>query len=160
MALDGRLSTPIYIAIEAHTKRLEHDRDDYDGFMKRVLGGAKIDGWWSKAVNMKASSVFGFGQPEDRKFLNVEKLYNLGGTEKAASVGFDNTQESFLAWYQLDQTLEVTSVSFVEVASEEEAWNQDHGIQDGQAFVYFLTDQLKPVHWTLKLQNSKFRYLP
>lgn len=160
MALDGRISPPLYIAIESHTKRLGHDRDDYDGFMKRVLNGAKVDGWWSKKINMKAPSVFGFGQPDDRKFINVEKLYNLGGTQQAASAGFDTTPEAFLEWYRLDAGLGITKVKFIEVETEDEAWDSDKGVQDGTAFVWFLTGRAKPIHWTHKLNNPKFRYLP
>lgn len=158
--LDGRISPPLYIAIEAQTKRLSHDRDDYDGFMKRVLNGAKIDGWWSQKVNMKAPSLFGFGQPEDRKFINVEKLYNLGGTQQAASAGFDTTEQAFVDWYGLEPTLGIKKVQFITVDSEDEAWDNDMGVYEGTAFVWFLTGRAKPIHWSLKLQNSKFRYLP
>lgn len=78
LQLDGNLNLPVLIAIETQTRRLGVDRDDYDAFIGAVLRGANADDWWG-TKDMTAAKVFGFGANlDDKKFLNVEKLYKSG----------------------------------------------------------------------------------
>jgi hypothetical protein len=107
LQLDGAVNTPLFIAIETQSKRLGVDRDDYDAFIGAVLRGAGQDDWWS-TKDMSATKVFGFGADlDDKKFLNVEKLYQLGTKatrkEKAISIKQEEIakrNEAEIAMYQ------------------------------------------------------------
>jgi len=66
--------------IEAYNKQvknLNHDINDFDGFIKIVCAGLINSDFWSDK-NFKFYSVFGYGDPTDKKIRNVESLYNDG----------------------------------------------------------------------------------
>lgn len=93
LRLDGSVNTPLFIAIETQSKRLGVDRDDYDAFIGAVLRGAGQDDWWS-TKDMSATKVFGFGADlDDKKFLNVEKLYKLGTKQARKQEAIANSED-------------------------------------------------------------------
>ena len=80
LSADGSLKPTYYIAIETHTKRLKHDRDDYDGFIGAVMRGISADttGFWKSSTPF-FRGVFGEGaDPGDDKFRQVERFYKIG----------------------------------------------------------------------------------
>lgn len=117
LRLDGSLSLPVLIAIETQTKRLDLDRDDYDGFIGAVLRGAGADDWWN-TKDMTPAKVFGFGANlDDKKFFNVEKLYKSGlAIERKEQRGAANVEA-----IRRRQEEEFRQMDEVEAAQEESA---------------------------------------
>ena len=63
--LSGNIAPPLYFAIEAQTKHLEHDRDDYDGFMKRICAALAESRFWRDEATSpsRLTEYFGWGIP-------------------------------------------------------------------------------------------------
>lgn len=154
--LDGRFNLPLYIAIETQAKRLEIPRQDYPAFIEFVCEGAKQEEWWSNRANMKPSSVFGFGKVEDKKFNNVEKLYNIG-----KSIGnkfsWDN-ERSIYRWYNEAYTdRQFREIRRISLPSLQDCWDHDWSGDnpDDVIFLYINEESGRIEHWTGKTHNRK-----
>ena len=149
------------IAVEAQTKAQDHNRDDYDGFIKRVCDGARVHEWWSLREGIKIHNIFGFGTPEDKKFNSVATLYRLGATKKAASAGFDHSDEAFLDWYHAQGQKQMTKVERIAVDKPVDAAIMDKDQpKDETIRIYKSMDGKRTFHWTFKSTHPKFYYLP
>ena len=160
MEVKGTLHPSAYIAIEAQTKALEHDRDDYDGFIKRVCDGARVHEWWSKRDTLKIHNLFGYGTPDDKKFNNVEQLYKLGNTKKAASAGFDGSDQAFLDWYHAKGQVQFVAIERITVADPVEAASMDEDFIPTDTARVYVSPEGRPWRWTFKNDRHEFYYLP
>ena len=101
--ISGTIAPPLYFAIEAQTKHLEHDRDDYDGFMKRICAALSVSKFWRDEATkpVKAHGVFGWGTPADKKFRNCEGLYSASSHGAAKAKSWNTSSDSdWISWYQ------------------------------------------------------------
>lgn len=155
MRLDGKINTPLMIALETQTKRLEIEREQYGEFVGQVCRGGGADPWWSKQ-DMKASSVFGFGKVTDKKFENVEKLYKLGAKVEK-KVDYQDDAE-ILARYAV-YGYQRSKIERIQVKDYDEAAKiaVDHN-PDDTFVLYFAPNRDKPVFWT-GIYTDRTRYL-
>jgi len=160
MEVKGALHPSAYIAIEAQTKALEHDRDDYDGFIKRVCDGARVHEWWSKRDTLKIHNLFGYGTPDDKKFTNVEQLYKLGSTKKAASAGFDGSDQAFLDWYHSKGQKQFVAIERIVVDNPADAAKLDSGFTPTDTARVYVSPEGRIWRWTFKNDRHEFYYLP
>ena len=159
MRLDGKLHTPLFIALETQAKRLNIERPDYAKFVGQVCRGGTIDPWWSKQA-MKATGVFGIMKVKDTKFENVEKLYKLGAkVEIKADLSRD---EDVLAKYAAAGAKKFIGVKRVQVKDLEEARDHINDLPDQEfrdyAYLYFTEGEEKPLYWSHK-NKSAFMYI-
>lgn len=158
--LDGGFLLPVYIAFETHAVRLNIEREDYGRFAAQLCRGASADAWWGKQP-MKASSVFGWGKVNDKKFENVEKLYKLGASVES---GIDYACDAdILGRYHEKGQTGFDRVLRFEVSDRDEAEKHLYAIPDEDfsettVYLYFAPGKEKPVHWSRRNLNST-RYL-
>jgi len=119
LRLDGGINLPLFIAIETQSKRLGIDRDDYDAFIGAVCRGAAKDEWWSQR-ELKPTNVFGFGANlDDKKFENVEKLYQIGRrVEYSETRAAQATEEAQARWEEYNREQDAIDEA-QELAAEE-----------------------------------------
>jgi hypothetical protein len=160
LQLNGALKRPEFIALETHAKRLGVEREQYKSFVGQICRGAANDPWWGQR-EMKLSSVFGFGAIKERQFENVEKLYKLGSkTEGKVDYACD---ADILARYHDKGRTEKTKVIRFEAEDDFAAAEHLNSIPDSEydesaAYIYFAPGKDRPIHWSLRNNNST-RYL-
>ena len=169
IALEGSLPEPAYNAIEAHTKFLQLDRDDYDAFIGRVLRGAAVDPFWSQKRKsaVKLWSIFGWVEyhtndkgPTDAMFRRVKELYRLGGTSEAKDKAFDGSDEAFVKWYQDKGLTQFTKVERIVVEDAIEASSHELQTTPTDTILVYQAADGKLLHWTYKYKHNSIAYLP
>lgn len=167
--LEGTIPEPAYAAIEAHTKFLEIDRDDYDAFIGQVIRGAQIDPYWStrRKTNVKLWSLFGWVEyfkgekgPGDQTFRRVKELYNLGATTKAKEKAFDGSDKAFVEWFQAKGLTNFTKVERMTVEDAIEASSHELQTSPTDTILVYQDAQGKVLHWTYKYKHNSVAYLP
>ena len=126
--LSGNIAPPLYFAIEAQTKHLEHDRDDYDGFMKRICASLAESRFWRDEATkpVKAHGVFGWGTPDDKKFRNCQGLYLASNSGAAKAAMFDiNSDQDWLDWYASKGLTEFVKVERLKAEDRIEAFTHN-----------------------------------
>ena len=152
------------IAIDAHMQNVDHKRDDYQGFVARVVNGARIDSWWN-SKDIKFSALFGGGMPEDKKFDKVKHFYNTGNTKKAKAAAFDYSFEAMVDWFK-EKTDVFTSFERrdfpagterleIDKAAFDESNNEPH-----IGRVYYMEGRKEPMTWTGQNYMPELAYLP
>ena len=162
-----RMHPSVYIALMAHTKFLKVDRDS-DQWLRRVFTAMKASDYWQKAKGLKAWNVFGFGEPKDKQFQMVSRLYNEGDRE----IGFEWTDAAVLKWFNgVDKSRRWTSVEWVTYDRVDEkhghipmwVYNQaadvEEDLADTTIRVYTEAQNKHPDYWLFKKQ-SRFMYRP
>lgn len=116
-----RMAPPLFVALETQAKKLGINRPDYPRFVKTILNGCRADEWWAERENLKMSNIFGWGDTiEDKKFRNVEKLYNLGKKYKRP-FSWDDDVSVLEHYKKVAPDLEFTSVERLVFDTDEEA---------------------------------------
>lgn len=167
--LDGSVPEAAYNAIESQTKYCQHDRDDYNGFMKRVCRGLAASNYWmeKRTATVKLWTVFGWLQYykgetglQDTEHRRVKELYDAGATRKAQSATFDSSDEAFLDWFHSLGAVEFTKVQRIETESRIDATllERERPVTD-TIRVYIDKETGKAVHWTNQ-EKLRFSYLP
>lgn len=122
--ISGNIPPPLYFAIEAQTKHLEHDRDDYDGFMRLICAAISVNPFWRDRASkpVKAHGIFGWGTPDDKKFRNCETLYAASKSGQAKAASWDvSSDEDWIAWFHQKGRTSYTKVERFIVESRLEA---------------------------------------
>ena len=126
--LSGNIAPPLYIAIEAQTKHLDHDRDDYDGFMKRICAALSESPFWrdKAAKPVKPHGVFGWGTPDDKKFRNCQNLYLAANSGAAKAAMWDvNSDQDWLDWYASKGLSQFTKVERLKAEDRIQAYTHN-----------------------------------
>lgn len=154
-------NNPAFIAIETQAKKLEIERGSYAEFIAHVCRGAKTDDWW-KEKPMKPSNIFGLGaEIDDKKFLNVAKLRNLG--KKAPKLFSWDDDYCIFSWYaDACPGVKFDSIQRVEFPNLDDCWQHDWNAekQEGVIFVYTNQETGRIEHWTGKTHNRKLYQIP
>jgi len=164
MPMRGAATARDRIAIDAHMQNVDHVRDDYKGFVKRIADGARLDSWWS-SKDMKFSGIFGGGMPEDKKFDKVKQFYNAGNTEKAKAAAFDYTYECMVDWMQ-EKTDVFTSFERRDFPAGTDRLEIDKAAFDESndepniGRVYYMKGRKEPMTWTGQNYMPELAYLP
>lgn len=169
LKLEGALPEPAYAAIEAHTKFLGIERDDYDAFIGQVLRGAQVDPYWStrRKSNVKFWSLFGWVEyyqgakgPDDQTFRRVKELYNLGATTKAKEKAFDGSDKAFVEWFQSKGLTDFVKVERITVEDAIEASGHELQTSPTDTILVYQDAEGKVLHWTYKYKHNSIAYLP
>ena len=148
--------------VKTLTLHAKHNSEtDLRKFLTAVLRGARADGWWgnTERTSFKFSNLFGTGNPEQKKFSNIEKLYKLSSSKKAEAALFDiEDDQCWLDWYHSKGQEHMTRVARLEM-ERYAAWDhQKENAGDGVIYVYSQGSDL--VHWTGKEGQYGLTYLP
>ena len=166
--IDGSVPPQAYWAIEEQTKFLNHDRDDYDGFIGQVCRGLKTNEYWMhrRTAPAKMWSVFGYldrfkGEKHltDSVFRRVKELYLMGNTKKGLSADFNGSDESFLAWFHRQGETKFTSVERIPTPGRIDAMEEEGSKAVDTTIRVYTDSDGDPVFWTLG-GTQEFRYLP
>lgn len=154
-------NNPVFIAIETQAKKLGIERSGYAGFVAEVCRGAGADNWW-KERTMKPSNIFGLGvEIDDKKFLNVEKLRNLG--KKAPKLFSWDDDYSVFSWYaEACPGVEFKSIQRIELPTLDDCWQHDWNGENREDVIFIYTNQEtgRIEHWTGKTHNRKLYQIP
>lgn len=150
--ISGSMAPPLYIAIEAQTKHLEHDRDDYDGFFKKICAALAASRFWRDEAKkpVKAHGVFGWGTPDDKKFRNCKTLYMAADSrEVKATLWNAANDQDWLDWFHEKGFTSFTKVERFVVKDRIEAFTaeRDKPESSDTIRVYQSEDGL-PYLWT------------
>jgi len=98
-----------------------------DAFIGAVCRGAAKDEWWSQR-ELKPTNVFGFGANlDDKKFENVEKLYQIGRrVEYSETRAAQATEEAQARWEEYNR--EQDAIDEAQELAAEEARREDQEI--------------------------------
>ena len=169
LKLEGTIPEPAYAAIEAHTKFLEIDRDDYEAFIGQVLRGAQVDPYWStrRKTNVKLWSLFGWVEyyqgakgPDDQTFRRVKELYNLGATTRAKEKAFDGSDKAFIEWFQAKGLTDFVKVERITVEDAIDASSHELTTSPTDTILVYQDAEGRVLHWTYKYKYNSIAYLP
>lgn len=98
--------------ISRHMKNLNLGKDDVKDFICSVCSGLHKHEFWSTTISKdhrNFNSVFGYGNPQDKKMKNIENLY-FAGSEEDVDITVDETVQ-----YSADEHELIDAFKFVKM---------------------------------------------